>query len=80
MNNDELAKLASIDNNLLIDTIIDYCSHDTDFNKNIKEIVAICSSNAKALLKIVKKEITSIKRSRKFLDYYNVFSLERFVA
>ena len=77
MNNDELAKLASIDNNLLIDTIIDYCSHDTDFNKNIKEIVAICSSNAKALLKIVKKEITSIKRSRKFLDYYNVFSLEQ---
>jgi hypothetical protein len=54
MNKDELTKLTSIDNSLFIDTIIDYCSHNTDFSKNIQEIVAICSSNEKALLKITR--------------------------
>jgi hypothetical protein len=72
MNKNELTKLTSIDNSLFLDTIIDYCSHNTDFNKNIQEIVAVCSSNGKALLKIIRKEITSIKRSKKFLDYYDV--------
>ncbi|MDA0754161.1 MAG: hypothetical protein O3A49_05735, partial [Candidatus Marinimicrobia bacterium] len=72
MNRNELVKLIAIDNELFTDTILDYCSHNTDFNKNIQEIVAICSSNEKALLKIIRKEITSIKRSKKFLDYYDV--------
>jgi hypothetical protein len=71
MSNDEIKeKLKEIDSDGLADVLLSIYENNPSIRGDIDVLIAVNSDNAKEAVSVIKKEISSIKRSSKFIDYY----------
>lgn len=70
-------KLLKIDHEPLVSELVNLSEQDSTFRKLITQVVAVCASDDKQLIKLIDKEINAVKKSKKFLDYYEVHSLAK---
>lgn len=71
------SQLSKLSNDALISILESLYNEDSRIKKVINRNIAIHQDDGKALIKLLDKEVNSIKRSKKFLDYYEVGSLEK---
>lgn len=71
----EKEQLIAIGAEKLADILLSFCETNNDIKKQLNIIIAGTNEDSKKIIALIKKEISSLKRSTKFVDYFETSQL-----